>query len=240
MSMFGEPDLQQQIMINQSLGLPVSIPNVDMNRTFSPQPVGVGLGGGAGINIGQNGPPALPPAAGPLAVIPAALAALPAVVPALAGVAGVAAGLFGIAQGLGFGEGGGIGGNNLLGGDNSYINGIPLGGPGLAEPPASMVIKEWHVSYDWGRLQYYLVQMPTGGRRIALYNTRTKKWKSWPWRKPLLAVIGKNMPSHKQLTRLKRCMVRHRADAKTIMKLTGGMPGGKHALVGHRKRYRHT
>ena len=180
------------------------------------------------------GLPALIPAAGALAAIPAALAA---VAPAVAGVAGVGGLLFGIAQALGLGEGEGLFGLDILGGGGEpaggYRNGIPFGGPGLKEPPAEWVLKEWHVSYDWGRLQYYLVQMPTGGRKIAMYNTRTKKWKVWRWRSPILAVIGKNMPSHKQLTRLKRNLARHGADARTILKITN--PTGYAKQLGYKK-----
>ncbi|GAI45570.1 unnamed protein product, partial [marine sediment metagenome] len=35
---------------------------------------------------------------------------------------------------------------------------VPIGGPGLAEPGAPYLIKEWHVTYPKGRIQYYLVQ----------------------------------------------------------------------------------
>lgn len=166
--------------------------------------------------------------------IPAGLAALGVTIPGWLGTAVTVAGTaYGAWQALGGGEGEGLFGINLLGGDDmngfgtevtefggkSYLEGIPLEGPGLAEPPAAWVLKEWHVSYPDFRLQYYLVQMPRGGRRIAVYNTKTKAWKSWPWRKPHLAVIGKNMPSHKQLTRLRRNLKRHTADAKTVLRL---------------------
>ena len=172
------------------------------------------LGGLLGLGAGAAAAPAAASA------VPIALGAVGAAVPALAGVAGAGAALFGIAQALGFGEGEGIFGLDVLGGDEQYRSGIPFGGPGLAEPPAQWVEKEWHVSYDWGRLQYYLVRMPSGLRKIALYNTRTKKWKIWTWRTPRLAVIGKNMPSHKMITRLRRNLKKHSADARTILKMT--------------------
>lgn len=141
-------------------------------------------------------------------------------IPAIGTIAAAGAGLYGIAQAFGLGEGEGIFGVDLFGGDTQYRDGIPFGGPGLAEPPSDWIIKEWHVSYPNTRLQYYLVQRPgSKSRKIAMYNTRTKKWKVWAWRKPHLAVIGKNMPSHKQMTRLKRNLVRHTADAKTLLKL---------------------
>lgn len=39
-------------------------------------------------------------------------------------------------------------------------------------------------------------------------------------RVPSIAHIGKNMPSHKQITRLRRNLKRHTADAKTILQIT--------------------
>lgn len=196
------------------------------SASFTPLPAGTGLGAGAGV-IGPVSP-SVPSGAGGVAAIPAAAGALvPAAeaigLPAVAGVLGTVAaaggGILAALQALGLGEGGGLFGNNLLGGDDFTLGGVEFGGPGLAEPNANQVIKEWHVSYDWGRLQYYLVQMPRGGRKIFMYNTRTKRWKFWPWRKPHLAVIGKNMPSHKQITRLRRNLSRHATDARTILKM---------------------
>jgi len=170
------------------------------------------------LPIVTAGLPALP-AAG--ALITGGLGALgvtaPAWLTALLGGAGVA---YGGAQALGLGEGGGLFDNNLLGGDEFTMGGVEFGGPGLAEPPAKYLLKEWHVKYDWGRLQYYLVKMPGQSRKIAMYNTKTKRWKVWTWRAPRLAVIGKNMPSHKMITRLRRNLSKHRADADTILKMT--------------------
>jgi hypothetical protein len=192
------------------------------DRADRPVAHGVGLGAGAGViggveavKFGTVTPPA--PA---VAAVPAALGALGAAVPAVAGIAGGLAAGYGVLQALGLGEGGGLFGNNLLGGDEFTMGGVPFGGPGLAEPPRSMVLKEWHVKYDWGTLQYYMVQLPGRGRKIAMYNTRTKQWKVWSFRTPRLAVIGKNMPSHKQITRLRRNLSKHRTDAESILKLT--------------------
>ncbi len=187
-----------------------------------------GLPGGLSLTKALTDAP--PPAQVPLplpALVPAAAAVtVPTALGGIASVLGTAAtagaGIYGILQALGLGEGGGLFGLDILGGGNGQqsVGGIPLGGPGLAEPSAQSVIKEWHVNYDWGRLQYYLVQMPSGGRKIALYNTKTKRWKSWAWRAPRLAVIGKNMPSHKMITRLRRNLTKHSADAVTILKMT--------------------
>lgn len=178
------------------------------------------------------------PIAGALAAVPAALGALGISVPAAVGTAlGVAGAGYAAYQALGGGEGGGIFGNNLLGGDEFVMGGIPFGGPGLPEPPASMLLKEWHVNYEGlgFQLQFYLVQMPNGRRKIAMYHTGKKTWKVWNWSTPRLAVIGKNMPSHKNIVRLRKNLAKHRADADTILRLTSP----KYAAHKARRRHGH-
>ena len=183
-------------------------------------PVGVGMGAGAGI-IGPtytSQPQVIGGAALPVAV-PAVLAGLGAAVPAIAGIAGVAAAGWGIAQALGFGEGGGLFGLNILGGDEFTQGGLEFGGPGLPEPLAPYT--EWRA----GNKQFYHVPQYTStgksaGAKIAMYNRDTKRWKVWRLPKPHLAVIGKNMPRHQMIVRLRKNLMRHTADAKTILKLT--------------------
>lgn len=122
--------------------------------------------------------------------------------------------------------------------------GVPFGGPGLKEPGGKYLLKEWHIRMDSKEgdfnLQFYLTINDRGTKRIFMYNQRTKGWKTWPM--PRLAVIGKNMPSHQMITRLRRNLKRHTADAVTILKLTSPgklestrRPGGK--WVKGRKRY---
>lgn len=109
------------------------------------------------------------------------------------------------------------------GGDENAI-GEPwwFEGPGLYEPPAEVLVKEWKRRIDSKdgdyNLQYYLVKRPGRQYEIYMYSQRTRMWKHWYMPKP--AVIGKNMPSHKMLTRLRRNLKRHKDDAKTILKLT--------------------
>jgi len=154
--------------------------------------------------------PAIAPVAGALG------ATIPAWLTALLGIAG--AGYAGY-QALGGVEGGGLFDNNLLGGDDFAIGGVEFGGPGLAEP--LQPYSEWHV----GNKQFYHMSQYTqagkySGAKVAMYNKDTKKWKVWNLPKPNLAIIGKNMPSHRMLTRLRRNMKRQTADAKTILKIT--------------------
>lgn len=161
------------------------------------------------------------------ALIPAAAKLLPKVWPYIAGAtAGLGlAGLFG-------GEEDGVTELSPTGGMP-----VPIGGPGLAEPGAPYLIKEWHVTYPKGRIQYYLVQRASLSgaiqRYIMAYKTWDGTWKWWRWRSPALAVIGKNMPSHKMITRLRRNLQKHSADAKTILKLTQPLAYAK--SVGYRK-----
>lgn len=100
--------------------------------------------------------------------------------------------------------------------------GVPFGGPGLKEPGGRFLLKEWHIRMDSKEgdfnLQFYLTINDRGTKRIFMYNQRTKGWKTWPM--PRLAVIGKNMPSHQMITRLRRNLKRHSDDAVTILKLT--------------------
>ncbi|GAI51044.1 unnamed protein product, partial [marine sediment metagenome] len=161
------------------------------------------------------------------ALIPAALKILPKVWPYAAGaIAGI---------GLGGLFGGGEDGLAELSPTGGMP--VPIGGPGLAEPGAPYLIKEWHVTYPKGRIQYYLVQRASLSgaiqRYIMAYKTWDGTWKWWRWRSPSLAVIGKNMPSHKMITRLRRNLQKHSADAKTILKLTQPLAYAK--TVGYRK-----
>ena len=196
-------------------------------------PTGVGVGAGAG----QVGFPAGPPAGGagqPGQIGTAVLGGLSALGIAIPEPITTALGLAGAAylgaQAFGLGEGEGIFGIDLFGGDNQRIPGTPieLGGPGLAEPgPGTgwMLLKEWHVRHDDFRLQYYLVQKigsvgKYSNRWIAMYNTKTGAWKAWRFKPPQLAVIGKNMPRHQMLTRLRKNLSRHKTDAKTVLRYT--------------------
>jgi len=134
---------------------------------------------------------------------------------------------------------GGVALGKLFGDDDADIvpgpeTPVPLGGPGLPEPGKPYLIKEWHITYPKGRAQFYLVQKPNGRRYIMRYNTWDKTWKWWAWKKPALAVVGKSMPSHKMLTRLRRNLKRHVADAKTILSVASP---GTYAKLRRSRRY---
>lgn len=170
------------------------------------------------------------------ALIPAAAKAASVAIPA------AGAGLARVLGLAGLGVGAGLGLDSLFGETSSRMeNGFELGGPALKEPSKDVLIKEWHVSYPSTRLQYYLVQKPGSKRRyIMMYNTAKKTWKTWAWRKPHLAVIGKNMPSHKMLTRLRRNLKRHQDDAKTLLRLVSPASLKTSRTSGWGGRHRHT
>jgi hypothetical protein len=161
-------------------------------------------------------------------------------------ILGAGATVYGVLEALGLGEGEGLFGLDILGGgssampDNemityaggSYVDSIPLSGPGLAEPPAAWIEKEWTTNQGGTKCQFYLVRMPTGRKRIAMYNFRTNGWKSWAVHKSTAAYIGKKLPSHKMLTRLRRNLKKHSSDARTILKITSPS-----SLATSRRRY---
>lgn len=190
---------------------------------------GVGLGAGA-APMGLLGGGAEFDPASIVDPILAALGAIGITIPEpITTVLGAAALGYAGAQALGMGEGEGLFGLDILGGNGAGLSPtgglpVPIGGPGLAEPGKPYLLKEWHITYPKGRAQYYLVQRATlGGRKqrfIMMYKTWDGTWDWWRMPKPTLAIIGKRLPSHKQLTRLKRNLARHAADAKTILKIT--------------------
>ena len=170
----------------------------------------------------------------PMGLIGGAAMLLPRIAPrvapfvqrALPWIGGAAAGA-GVAGML---DGGGNGGGVV-----PYEGGVPFEGPGLREPSAQFVVKEWKRRVDSREgdynLQFYLVKMPSRPYRIYMYSQRTGAWKSWGLPRP--AVIGKNMPSHKMITRLRRNLKRHEADAKTITKIANPLAYARQ--LGYRK-----
>lgn len=155
-------------------------------------------------------------------------------------IAAGAAGLWAGAQALGLGEGAGLFGTDYFPGNGQQQmepGGVPFEGPGLREPRAEYIVKEWKRRVDSRdgdyNLQFYLVKMPGRAYRIYMYSQRTRGWKSWGLPRP--AVIGKNMPSHKMLTRLRRNLKKQAADAKTILQVAS--PTAYAKQLGYRKPY---
>jgi len=186
--------------------LPAAIPGAVPITTIAP--MGAGFGGLQMNGMTVNGYPA--------DGYDVQQMALP-LVPAIGGLAGLAGGIAGLLQAFGIGEGGGLFGLNILGGDTLTMDGIELGGPGVPEP--SPAITQAHWKDKLGR-HYYRVYSNIGKTRTKTlcYDPMSKKW--WVIKRPYLAVIGKNMPRHQQIVRLRKNLRRHSADARTILKIT--------------------
>jgi len=152
----------------------------------------------AGTQITQAGIPLAP-------IITAGAAILPKVLPWIGG----------IATGLGVG---GLFGDRESQPGTAMVGPVSLGGPGLPEPSASMIAKEWKIRFDCKEgdfnVQYY--QLING--RMVTYNQRTGQYKTWMPKK--MVVIGKRLPSHQMLTRLRSYLRKHSDDAVTILKIT--------------------
>lgn len=164
--------------------------------------------------------------AGATAVIGPIIGALTSVVPELGTALAVGGAAYGVAQALGLGQGAGIGGINLLGGDVYQMKGVTFGGPGLPEPQAPWkILNEWPMGNN--KRGYYIVNVNTGARKFAMIDLVTKMPTAvWAAPKPHLAVIGKNMPKHRMVVRLRKNLGKHRADADTILRLTSPQYAG--------------
>ena len=127
------------------------------------------------------------------------------------GLPAILAGLLGAGAGYGLSQLGNGNGQTMIGP-------VPLGGPGLKEPSADMIAKEWKIRFDCKEgdfnVQYY--QLING--RMCSYNQRTGQWKTWIPKK--MVVIGKKLPSHQMLVRLRSYLKKHSDDAVTILKIT--------------------
>lgn len=77
---------------------------------------------------------------------------------------------------------GGFGAGLLMdgggGGGQTFVDNVPLGGPGLAEPPARMIAKEWGTP---GARFYRLLD-----GRILVYSFKRRRWKAYRPQRPLV------------------------------------------------------
>lgn len=85
-------------------------------------------------------------------------------------------------------------GNGLAGYAGLVQNGgaVPVGGPGVPEPPRAMVAKEWKTkafSHTVGEYWVYFFKLHDG--RIMCYNAAKRSWKMWKPKKPIVLYRGK-------------------------------------------------
>ena len=143
-----------------------SIPAPEPDRGYVPTalPVGTAIGAGAGITLAG--------AAGLVGEL----------FPQLAPVAGVVATVAG-AQAL-------LGGEDMANGGpvatvGSIVDGVPIGGPGVPEPPRALVARQWKIkvfSKAHGEYWQYFFKLIDG--RVMCFNPY-KGWTIWKPKKPL-------------------------------------------------------
>ena len=95
-----------------------------------------------------------------------------------------------------------IGGEVMEGiaGNGAVVNGVPISGPGVQEPPAAMVAKAWNVavhSNTYGTFRMYYWKLHDG--RIMSYNGTVKEWKIW---RPKKHIVISSNPRVKTLGKL--------------------------------------
>ena len=79
-----------------------------------------------------------------------------------------------------------------LWGHAGTLNGVPVGGPGVPEPPTQMVAKQWKIksfSKTAGEYWVYFFRLLDG--RVMCYNGAKKSWKIWRPKKPIVLYRGK-------------------------------------------------
>ena len=91
-------------------------------------------------------------------------------------------------QGLLQGEGDVSNGVDLYGHEGIVMNGgaVPVGGPGVPEPPSQMVARQWKTkafSKTAGEYWVHFFRLVDG--RMMCYNAAKREWKMWRPRKPL-------------------------------------------------------
>lgn len=98
---------------------------------------------------------------------------------------------------------GGNGGGVLPGAPvPTVVNGVPISGPGVPEPPGYMISRHWKVkveSQKYGTFQMYYWSL-TDGRQMS-YHSPTKTWKIW---KPKKHIVISSNPRVKMLAKLNR------------------------------------
>ncbi len=73
-----------------------------------------------------------------------------------------------------------------------HVNGVPVSGPGVPEPPRQLVVKQWSIavhSNTYGTFRVFFFKLIDG--RTMCYNPSTKSWKIWRPKKPIVLYRGK-------------------------------------------------
>ncbi len=87
----------------------------------------------------------------------------------------------------------------------SIVNGVPISGPGVPEPPQQMIAKHWHVKFEsqkYGTFQMFYWRLIDG--RCMSYHSPTKTWKIWRPRKHLVISRDPRVSNLRALGRLNK------------------------------------
>ncbi len=139
--------------------------------------------------------------------------------PAIAGVLGI--GAAGGAAGAGLTSLlGGLGGGGVTGGGAVTVDGVPISGPGVPEPPQAMVAKQWVTlahSNVVGNYYIYFFKLVDG--RIMCYNAAKKEWKIWRPKKMIVLSPDPRMSMIRKLDRVYNRTMKRLAKKSKALKL---------------------
>lgn len=98
-----------------------------------------------------------------------------------------------------------IAGTRAVAGTTPIVNGVPISGPGVPEPPRHMVAKEWHVKFQsekYGTFQMFYWRLTDG--RCMSYHSPTKTWKIWRPKKHIVISRDPRVSTLRKLGRLNK------------------------------------
>ena len=91
----------------------------------------------------------------------------------------------------------------------TIVDGVPISGPGVPEPPHQMVAKEWHLrvqSKEWGSFYMFYWRLVDG--RCMSYHSPTKTWKIWKPKKHIVISANPRLKNLAKLDRVHKRMVK--------------------------------
>ena len=87
----------------------------------------------------------------------------------------------------------------------TIVNGVPISGPGVPEPPQELIKKHWHVKFQsekYGTFQMFYWQLIDG--RCMSYHSPTKTWKIWKPKKHIVISRDPRVSNLRKLGRLNK------------------------------------
>lgn len=155
------------------------------------------------------------------------LAMLPLILGGLAGGAGVLAAGGGTQQIVGGIATGALAAPSTFGAvPIAGVGGIPISGPGVPEPPAALVARQWRImvrAEDIGNYWVYFFKLID--KRIMSYNPRKQEWKIWRPKKHIVISSDPRMSMVRKLERTYNKVIRSLARKSRALKLEKGWGG---------------